>query len=159
MPLAPMRLPRRRSMVSSRPSSTGPFGAKASSNSPSSTRAAARPPPGGGFGRGVVFRKPPLPAEPGDPEDAGHRAPARRQDGPDQQHLGVPPTPLAKKRREAQDHRGEAGWQARHGGCPFAGAPPPNPPPPPPPQPAVMAKVEVRNGWPSHITPDARLRT
>src|SRR5215213_3254074 len=35
-------------------------------------------------------REPPLAAEPGDPEDAGHGALARYQDGPDQQHLGVP---------------------------------------------------------------------
>src|SRR5215208_3897298 len=105
-----MRLPRRRSMVASRPRITGPRGTKASSSNPSSTRAAARP----------------LQAKPGNPENAGHRAPARRQDGSDQQHLGMAPTPLEKERRKAEDHRGEAGWQSEHGGAPVAGTPQPS---------------------------------
>src|SRR3954465_5186448 len=43
MPLALIRLPRRRSIVSSMPSSTGPLGAKAAIRRPSSRRAAVRP--------------------------------------------------------------------------------------------------------------------
>jgi hypothetical protein len=97
-----MRLPRRRSIVSSRPSGTGPAGTKVSGGSPSSTCAAARPLQAARFStRWWLVGEPPLPAEPGDPRDAADRAPARRQDGPDQQHLGVPPAPLAEERREA----------------------------------------------------------
>jgi hypothetical protein len=33
----------------------------------------------------------------------------------------MPPTPLAEERREAQDHRGEAGRQAQHGGISWRG--------------------------------------
>jgi hypothetical protein len=57
--------------------------------------------PGGAVQHAMVVGEPPLAAEPGDPEDAGHGASAGRQDRPDQQHLGVPPTPLAEERREA----------------------------------------------------------
>jgi hypothetical protein len=49
----------------------------------------------------VVVHEPPLPAKPGDPENAGHHAPARCQNGSEQQHFGMPPTPLLKDRREA----------------------------------------------------------
>src|SRR3954452_5645351 len=42
MPLALIRLPRRRSIVSSMPNTTGPVGAKASSSRPNSRREAAR---------------------------------------------------------------------------------------------------------------------
>ena len=65
-------------------------------------RAPGRPSaPGGAVQHAMVVGEPPLAAEPGDPEDAGHGASAGRQDRPDQQHLGVPPTPLAGERREA----------------------------------------------------------
>jgi hypothetical protein len=61
-----------------------------------------RPPaPGGAVEHAVVVDEPPLPAEPADAQDAGHRALARHQDGADQQHLGVPPGVLAEERREA----------------------------------------------------------
>src|SRR5215212_5246003 len=80
----------------------------------------------GNDGQGVWKVEPPLPAESGDPENAGHRAPARRQDGSDQQHLGMPPTSLEKERRKAEDHRGEAGWHSEHGGAPVAGTPQPS---------------------------------
>jgi hypothetical protein len=59
------------------------------------------PAPCGAVQHAMVVHEPPLAAEPGDPEDAGHGALARYQDGPDQQHLGVPPTPFAEERREA----------------------------------------------------------
>jgi hypothetical protein len=42
MPRAAIRLPQRRSRVSSTPITTGPSGTKAATNSPSSTPAAAR---------------------------------------------------------------------------------------------------------------------
>src|SRR3954465_13311915 len=74
----------------------------------------------------MIVHEPPLLAEPGDPENAGHRAPARRQDGSDQKHLGMPPTPLEEERRKAENDRGEAGWQSEHGGAPVAGTPQPN---------------------------------
>src|SRR5205085_8508412 len=46
-----------------------------------------------------------------------HGAPAGRQDGADQQQLGVAPRPLLQEhRREGSDEGGEAGWQAWHGG-------------------------------------------
>ena len=57
--------------------------------------------PGGAVQHAMVVGEPPLAAEPGDPEDAGHGALARRQNGPDQQHLRMPPTALAEERREA----------------------------------------------------------
>jgi hypothetical protein len=49
----------------------------------------------------MVVNKPPLPAEPSDAQDAGHRALPRHQNGADQEHLGVTPTPLLEHRREA----------------------------------------------------------
>src|SRR3954447_10578874 len=65
----------------------------------------------------MVVGEPPLPSEPGDPQEAGHRALARRQDGTDQQQLGVAPRPLLQEhRREGSDEGGEAGWQTWHGG-------------------------------------------
>src|SRR4051794_12521302 len=57
---------------------------------------------GGTVENAMVVVEPPLPTEPGDPKDAGHRAPARRQDRSDQQNLGMPPTPLLEERREAE---------------------------------------------------------
>src|SRR5215218_9978844 len=69
----------------------------------------------------VVVGEPPLPTEPRDPQEAGHRALAGRADGADQQQLGVVPRPLLQEhRREGQDDRDEAGWQA-HGGVPRPG--------------------------------------
>src|SRR5439155_27166004 len=42
---------------------------------------------------------------------------AGREDGTDQQQLGVAPRPLLQEhRRECSDEGGEAGWQAWHGG-------------------------------------------
>jgi hypothetical protein len=49
----------------------------------------------------VIVDELPLPMKPGDPEYVAHRAPARRKDRPDQQNLGMPPTPLSEQRREA----------------------------------------------------------
>jgi hypothetical protein len=67
-------------------------------------------------GHAVVVHKPTLPLEADDPQGAAHHTPAWGHDGPDQQHLGMAPTSLEKERCEAQDHRGEAGGQAKHGG-------------------------------------------
>ena len=47
----------------------------------------------------MVVGEPPLPAEPRDPQEAGHRALARRQDGADQQHLGMAPGSLLQEQR------------------------------------------------------------
>src|SRR4051794_41697834 len=81
----------------------------------------------------MVVGEPPLPAEPGDPQDAGHRALAGRQDGTDQQQLGVAPRPLLQEhRREGSDEGGEAGWQAWHGGVSRRGCASPSLPPAPP---------------------------
>ena len=52
---------------------------------------------------------------------AGHRTFAGCQDSPDQQHLRVLPAALEKQRRKAQDHRGEAGWQVKHGSVSWRG--------------------------------------
>jgi hypothetical protein len=57
--------------------------------------------PAGAVQHAMVVGEPPLAAGPGDPEDAGHRALAGRQDRPDQQQLGVPPAALEEERREA----------------------------------------------------------
>ena len=59
------------------------------------------PAPGSAVQHAMVVDEPPLPAEPGNPKNAAHRAPARRQNGSDQQHLGVPPAPLKKEWCEA----------------------------------------------------------
>jgi len=59
------------------------------------------PTPGGAVEHAMVVDEAPLPGEPGDPQQAGHRALPGRQDGADQQHLGMPPTPLEGQRREA----------------------------------------------------------
>jgi hypothetical protein len=56
---------------------------------------------GGAVEDAMVVGEPPLPGEPGDPQDAGHGALARRQDGADQQHLGMLPAPLEEQRGEA----------------------------------------------------------
>jgi len=57
--------------------------------------------PGGAVQHAVVVDEPPLPAEPADAQNAGHRALPWHQVGADQEHLGVPPTPLLEERREA----------------------------------------------------------
>jgi hypothetical protein len=57
--------------------------------------------PGGAVQHAMVVGEPPFAAESSDPEDAGHGALARRQDRPDQQHLGVSPAPLEEQRRKA----------------------------------------------------------
>src|SRR3954447_11478451 len=118
-----MRLPRRRSMVSSMPRITGPF--EGVQQQPEQHTRCGTPAPGGTVEDAMKVHEPPLLAEPGDPENAGPRAPARRQDGSDQKHLGMPPTPLEEERRKAENDRGEAGWQSEHGGCPVAGTPQP----------------------------------
>jgi hypothetical protein len=47
----------------------------------------------------MVVGEPPFPAEPGDPQGAGHGAPAGREDGADQQQLGMAPYPLLHEHR------------------------------------------------------------
>src|SRR3954463_8711784 len=108
----------------------------------------------------MVVGEPPLPAEAGDPQDAGHCALAGRQDGTDQQQLGVAPRPLLQEhRREGSDEGGEAGWQAWHGGVSRRGwaslivppaAPPSNPrrPPNPPPNGQSRANLTVLEAVP-----------
>jgi hypothetical protein len=59
------------------------------------------PTPGGAVEHAMVVDEPPLPTEPGHPQDAGHRALPWNQDGADQQHLSMPPCELAKERGEA----------------------------------------------------------
>jgi site-specific DNA recombinase len=59
------------------------------------------PAPGGAVEHPVIADEPPFAREAADPQDGGHGARPGRQDGADQQHLGVPPTPLAEERREA----------------------------------------------------------
>ncbi len=63
----------------------------------------------------MVVHEAPLVHQPANAQQAGDRARAGRQDGADQQHLGTAPTPLAEQRREAQDDRGKAEWQTKHG--------------------------------------------
>ncbi len=46
-------------------------------------------------------------------QGARHRALAWRQDGTDQQHLGVPPTALKEQGRKRCADRSEARWQGR----------------------------------------------
>jgi hypothetical protein len=48
---------------------------------------------------GVPFTPRKFPAEPGDPQQAGHHALARGKDGADQQQLGVVPRPLLQAYR------------------------------------------------------------
>jgi len=55
-------------------------------------------------------------ADPKPPYRLRHGAFARRQDGPDEQDLGMPPGAVAKQRRERYNDRGEAGGQVQHGG-------------------------------------------
>jgi hypothetical protein len=64
---------------------------------------ACRCPPaqGGTVENAMVIGEPPLPAEPHDPENVGHRALPWHQHGPDQQNVSMPPTPLREERREA----------------------------------------------------------
>ena len=71
--------------------------------------------PGGAVQHPVVVHEPPLTREACDPQDAGHGAMARCQDGTAQQHLGVTPTPLQEQGRKRQDERGKARWQVKHG--------------------------------------------
>ena len=69
----------------------------------------------------MIVHEAPLLREPADLQQAGHRTFAGCQDSPDQQHLRVLPAALEKQRRKAQDHRGEAGWQVKHGGVSWRG--------------------------------------
>src|SRR3954451_12279222 len=100
MPLAEMRLPRRRSIVSSRPSTTGPAGMRVVISKPSSKRDAARLlPPDRAVEHAMVVDEAPLPAQPHDPQQARHGALARGQDRADQQHPSVVPGSLLQEQR------------------------------------------------------------
>jgi hypothetical protein len=69
----------------------------------------------------MVVGEPSLPAEPRDPQEAGHRAFTGGENGADQQQLGMAPGPrLQEHRRESQDDGGEAGWQV-HGDVSWRG--------------------------------------
>src|SRR3954447_13235364 len=102
----------------------------------------------------MVVGEPPLPAEAGDPQEAGHRALAGRQDGTDQQQLGVAPRPLLQEhRREGSDEGGEAGWQAWHGGVSRRGWGSLSLPPPPPP-----SRPRPPLGRPPNLPPNGQSR-
>ena len=83
----------------------------------------------------VVVHKVPLTHQTADPQQAGHGARPRSENGANQQHLGRAPAPMVKQRCEAQDDRGEAGGQDGHRGVSWRGhashngqiAPPLNP--------------------------------
>lgn len=64
----------------------------------------------------------------GAPHHAGHRAPARGQNGADQQRLSVQPGALAEERREDGGQRGEAGGQVPRGGVSWRDRRQPRPP-------------------------------
>ena len=91
--------------------------------------------PGRSVQHPVVVHEVPLTHQPADPQQAGHCARPRSENGANQQHLGMAPAPMVKQRCEVQDDRGEAGWQDRHGGVSWRGhashngqnAPPLNP--------------------------------
>ena len=127
-----MRLPRRRSIVSSMASTTGPLGAKAAISSPSSRRAAAAGIPRRAVEHPMVVGEPPLTAEACDTQEARHGAPAGGQNGADQQQLGMAPGSLctnsgAKVRMTAAKQAGRC-MAASLGGdapvyCPLASPP------------------------------------
>ncbi len=83
----------------------------------------------------------------GDSQHASHRAPPRRQDGANKQHLGIQPGTLDEERGEGDDQRGEAGGQVRHGGVSWRKRRQPGPlacfVQPRPPH-SRLAKVELR---------------
>src|SRR3712207_1914491 len=77
--------------------------------------------PGSAVENPMVVGEPPFPAEPRDPQEAGHGALARGENGADQQQLGMAPCSLLPEHRsEGWDDRGEAGWQV-HGGVSWRG--------------------------------------
>lgn len=78
---------------------------------------------GGAVQYAVVVDDLPLLVELGETQNAGHRAAARCQDGPDQQHFSISTTPLLKERCKTKHHCGKTGWQVQHGGYPLAGTP------------------------------------
>jgi hypothetical protein len=55
--------------------------------------------PGRAVEHAMVVGEPPLPAEPGDPQQACHRALAGGEDGAGQQQLGATPGPLLPEHR------------------------------------------------------------
>jgi hypothetical protein len=55
--------------------------------------------PDGAVEDAMVVGEPPLPAEAGDPQQAGHGALAGGEHGADQQHLGMPPGSLLQEHR------------------------------------------------------------
>ena len=98
MPLALMRLPRRRSTVSSMPSTTGPAGE--GGNQEFQQQVGRRESvPGGAAEHAMVVDEPSLPVEPNDPQQAGHRALAGREYGTDQQPFGMAPRSLLQEHR------------------------------------------------------------
>jgi hypothetical protein len=58
--------------------------------------------PGGAVEHPVVVGETPLPREPDDTQQARHRALAGGQDGAEQQHFGVAPSPVAEERRRIE---------------------------------------------------------
>jgi hypothetical protein len=94
----------------------------------------------------MIVYEVPLLREPTDAQQVGHCALAWRQNGPDQQNLGVALTPLEKERRKAQDHRGEAGWQVQHGGVSGWGRIQPNQSPASPPMPTSDGQSRAKCG-------------
>jgi len=56
--------------------------------------------PGRAVQHAVVVDEPPLARQASDPQNAGHGATARRQDGAGQQHLGVPSAALKEQGRK-----------------------------------------------------------
>src|SRR3954447_9959131 len=87
-------------------------------------------------------------AEAGDAQEAGHGALARRQNSPDEQHLGMAPGAVAKQRRKGYNDRGEAGGQVQHGGVSWRKLRQPTAsfasPPALPNHPLEMAKLKLR---------------
>src|SRR5918998_4797762 len=89
-----------------------------------------------------------LAAEANDAQKAGHGAFAGGQNSPDEQHLGMAPSAVAKQRRKGYNDRGEAGGQVQHGGVSWRKLRQPTAsfasPPVLPNHPLEMAKLELR---------------
>ena len=89
-----------------------------------------------------------LAAEANDAQKAGHGAFAGRQNSPNEQHLGMAPSAVAKQRRKGYNDRGEAGGQVQHGGVSWRKLRQPTAsfasPPALPNHPLEMAKLELR---------------
>ena len=93
----------------------GPRGTKVSTRSLEQDARAGPRTPRRAAEHAVVVHEVALPRKAHDPQHARHRAPARRQQRADQEHLGVAPGAVDEERREGQDDPGEAGGQLRHG--------------------------------------------